>query len=257
MPKTLTWGPVSGASTVRGTALLPRTPPKAIIRHTFPLKCGEQTGRVLYAPQAGSFAFVRDWRFKRTLPLDIIKINYKIKKEDYMEIIHNSNDLLQYYLYRGSKTKQFKIRKILYYFLIPIMVIFYGVYNFYTKDDNLYLIIFFIIGVLAFILLPKYLKNSYERHYKNFINNNFGNLINKTEIIEIMDDKIINKNSISESSVNISEIKYLIELKNNYVISINDAASLILPKNIESKNIVEIIKQRNNLDIVDDTKWKW
>jgi len=174
-----------------------------------------------------------------------------------MEIIHNSNDLLQYYLYRGSKTKQFKIRKILYYFLIPIMVIFYGVYNFYTKDDNLYLIIFFIIGVLAFILLPKYLKNSYERHYKNFINNNFGNLINKTEIIEIMDDKIINKNSISESSVNISEIKYLIELKNNYVISINDAASLILPKNIESKNIVEIIKQRNNLDIVDDTKWKW
>jgi hypothetical protein len=72
-----------------------------------------------------------------------------------------------------------------------------------------------------------------------------------------MDDKIINKNSISESSVNISEIKYLIELKNNYVISINDVASLILPKNIESKNIVGIIKQKNNLDIVDDTKWKW
>ena len=174
-----------------------------------------------------------------------------------MEIVHNSNDLLQYYLYNGSKTKQFKIRKILYYFIIPIMVISYGVYNFCIKDDNLYLIIFSIIGVLAFILLPKYLKNSYERHYKNFINNNFWNLINKNETIEIIDDKIINKNSISESSVNISEIKYLIELRNNYVISINDAASLILPKNIESKNIVGIIKQKNNLDIVDGTKWKW
>lgn len=174
-----------------------------------------------------------------------------------MEIIHNANEYLQYYLYRASRTKAFKIRKVVYYLISPIMVIFYGIFNFYMEGDYLFLVICSIIGILAFIFLPKYLKSSYERHYKRIIKNNFGQSIGEREIIEIIDDKILTKDSISESRVNISAIKYLIELKENYIVSVNDAASFLLPKNIEGKTIVETIKQRNNLDILDDTRWKW
>lgn len=174
-----------------------------------------------------------------------------------MEIIHHSGDILRHYLYRASKTRAYKLRRALYGGIIPVMVLLFGLYQSWREVDYFYLIIYAIISLLAFILLPRYLKNSYQRYYTYYINKTFGPLLDKPETIEITGEYITTKNAVSESKVLITAIQFLTELKEHYIVSINDSASLILPKNAESAEIVKIIQQRNNLTITDATKWKW
>ncbi|QQO10537.1 hypothetical protein [Breznakiella homolactica] len=174
-----------------------------------------------------------------------------------METLHNRNDVLKYYLYKASASKQFKIRKILYHYIIPIVFIFIGIFNYINTRNSTVLLIYTVIALAGFLFLPRYLKHIYKRHYENFIDKNLSELFGKNETIEIADDKLINKNVLSESKVDISQIKYLVELKDNYIISINDSASLIVPKNDESARIVNTIKNKNNLTVKNETNWKW
>jgi hypothetical protein len=174
-----------------------------------------------------------------------------------MEVTNNTNNILQYCLYKESKSKQFKLAKVLYYYIVPIIMFLFGFFGLYDLNSKILLIIFSSIGILAIILFRTCIRNYYVKHHKNFINNNFDELIVGKQIIEIIDEKITLKNNISESSTDISVIKYLIELKNCYIMGISDAVSFVLPKNNEGKEIFETIKNKNNLNILDETKWKW
>jgi hypothetical protein len=103
------------------------------------------------------------------------------------------------------------------------------------------------------------MRQLYRRHYSKFIDENYKNNAKKIVFLEIYNNFILMKEKESESElkIDIKEIKEIVEIQTNYFIIVSDISSIILPKNIETNDFINILINNYNIKFNRELDWKW
>lgn len=167
-------------------------------------------------------------------------------------------DFLEYQLYESSKSESTKKKRFKTKVIPSVLYLIYGIYLWYQKETIIAFIIFGFTAVLWLLLYPKYEKWKYKKHLKNHVLEDYKNRINKTVEIKFDKNFINTKDYTSESKINGTEIKELIEIKNHFYIKLRTDMSLIIPKkaiNDHSKFKSKIIEF--GAEYKNDLNWEW
>jgi hypothetical protein len=130
----------------------------------------------------------------------------------------------------------------------------------YFKIKEVYILLFISAITLIIILAyPLYLRLFYKRHLSKIVDENCKNAIGKTNSLEIVDGFIVLKEDGSESELKlaIEEIKEIIEIQNNYFAVVDDVSSIIMPKNNEAHEFVNVLVNNYNIKLKRELNWKW
>ncbi len=175
-----------------------------------------------------------------------------------IEYILSKSDFLTYQLYAATKSKSIIKNRRNAKLIPPVFFICIGIYLSIRDNSAFGLIMFIILSTLWFVFYPKYQKYKYEKHYKNFIDENYKNRIDIITSIEFESDYVTSINKTGEGKIKTSELRKLIELRNHFFIELNDKQTLIIPKmaiaEIErfKKKIVDL-----NISYEDSITWEW
>ncbi len=177
-----------------------------------------------------------------------MNINYKLTNSDFLE----------YQLYTSSKSESHKKKRRNNRILGPILFLPYGFYL-TNKDKNYFaLIIFGISSLLWFIFYPKYSSWRYKNHFQKHIEENYKNRIDQPVEIDFYENSLIAKDFTSESKINGSELKELIEIKTHFFIKLGTDSCLIVPKHsIENQAEFKKIVTDLGAKYVDELYWEW
>ncbi|NMH89117.1 YcxB family protein [Flavivirga algicola] len=177
-----------------------------------------------------------------------MKINYKLTNEDFLE----------YQLYTSSKSELHKKRRRNSRIMIPILFLLYGLYL--TKRDQNFIgiVLFGIVASVWFIFYPKYSKWRYKNHFKKHVEENYKNRINKPVELDFDKNSVNAKDFTTESKINGTELKQLIETKDHFFIKLATDLSLVVPK-LSIENKTEFKKHVTELgaEYIDELNWKW
>lgn len=170
----------------------------------------------------------------------------------------DEDDFLQYQLYTSSKSKTIKRRRLIMWALIPVLYLALALYNYANKNELLFPVILLIFTILWFIFYPIYSKFRYKKHYKKYVQTNYKTRFFKPVELNINSNYIEAKDFTGESKINISEIEYLVELKDQFLLHVSSNASIIIPK----RDLQEIDDFKNefkklNIPIREELNWKW
>ena len=177
-----------------------------------------------------------------------MKINYQLTNTDFLE----------YQLYSSSKSESHNKKRRNYRFFGLILFLLYGFYLL-KKDENLNGALVFGIGaILWFLFYPKYSKWRYKDHFKKHVEENYKNRINTPVEIDFDQNSVNAKDFTSESKINGTELKELIETKDHFFIKLATDLSLIIPKH-SIDNKTEFKKRVTELgaEYVDELNWEW
>lgn len=177
-----------------------------------------------------------------------MKINYQLTNSDFLE----------YQLYTSSKSESHKKKRKNNRIIGPILFLVYGVYLIKKDENYIGIIVFGIAAILWFIFYPKYSKWRYKNHFQKHVKENYKNRINKPVEIDFDENSVNAKDFTSESKINGTELKELIETKNHFFIKLTTDLSLIVPKH-SIENQTEIKKHVIELgaEYVDEMNWEW
>jgi len=175
-------------------------------------------------------------------------LNYKLK----------SSDFLEYQLYSSSKSELHKKRRFRSRIIIPIIYLFLGLYVGYIREDNSIAIVFIGFAIVWFVFYPLYSRWRYKKHFQKHVKENYKNRINKPIEIDFEEDSIKTKDTTSESKINGTNLKELIETKNHYFIKLTTDLSIVIPKH-SIENQTEFVERVTKLGAkyIDDLNWKW
>lgn len=177
-----------------------------------------------------------------------MNLNYKLTNSDFLE----------YQLYVSSKSKLYRKRLRNGRIILPIIYLVYGFYL--TNKDGNYIgiLIFGITAILWFVLYSKYSKWRYKKHFQKHVEENYKNRINKPIEIVFGENSLNTKDYTSESKINGTELKELIETKNHFFIKLTTDSSLIVPKHsVENKAEFKNRVLQMGAEYVDELNWKW
>ncbi|MFT5864184.1 MAG: hypothetical protein ACI828_002858 [Flavobacteriales bacterium] len=175
-------------------------------------------------------------------------INCELTNEDYL--VHQ--------LYTSSKSKSHINKRFRSRIIVPIVYLLLALFLVYAKKDNRIGFVFVGVGFLWFLLYPMYSKWRYERHYRKHIEEHYKNRNNiPTEIV--FGEGVINAtDATSQTKINGTEVKELIELKDHFLIKLKTDLAFILPKH--SIGDIAMLKSRVThfgAVYVDDIQWAW
>lgn len=177
-----------------------------------------------------------------------MNLNYKLSNLDFLE----------YQLYTSSKSKLHKKKRFRSRIIVPIIYLLLGLYTVNKNQDNRIGIIFVAIAVIWFLFYPMYSKWRYKKHFQKHVKENYKNRIDKQVSIDF-DKKSMNvKDFTSESKINGTELKELIETKNHYFIKLTTDLSLIIPKEAVTDKL-EFKKRITDFgaEYIDELNWEW
>ena len=167
-------------------------------------------------------------------------------------------DFLEYQLYTSSKSELHKKRRFRSRIIIPIIYIVIGII--FTNQNGKYGIgiAFVVFAILWLVFYPMYSKWRYKRHFQKHVEENYKNRINKPVEIDIDENSVNAKDFTSESKINGTELKELIETKDHFFIKLTTDLSLIVPKH-SIDNITEFKKRVTELgaEYIDELNWEW
>lgn len=167
-------------------------------------------------------------------------------------------DFLEYQLYASSKSELHKKNRFRSRIIVAIIYILMGLY-FANKNENIGVaIIMSGIGICWFAFHPMYSKWKYRRHFKKHVEENYKNRIGKPVEIDFNGQSLNTKDVSSVSSINGSELKELIEIKNYFFIKLKMDISIVVPKHA-IPNEAEFKQRVINLgaEYVDELNWTW
>ncbi len=175
-------------------------------------------------------------------------INYKLTNSDFLE----------YQLYASSKSELHKKKRFRFRLIIPILYLVIGIYSASQNGKFGIGIAFILFGVLWFACYPLYSRWTHKNHFKKHIKENYKNRINKPVKIDFGTNSVNVKDFTSESRINGTELKELIETKNHFFIKLTTDVALIVPKH-SIENQTEFKKRVTELGAkyVNDLNWKW
>ncbi|MFD0860582.1 YcxB family protein [Sungkyunkwania multivorans] len=168
------------------------------------------------------------------------------------------SDFLEYQLYTSSKSKLDKKRRFRSRIIIPIIYLVLGLF-FANQSGKFGIgIAFLVFGIFWFVFYPLYSKWRYKNHFKKHVEENYKNRINKPVEIHFDENSVNAKDFTSESKINGTELKELIETKDHFFIKLTTDLSLIVPKH-SIGNQLEFKKRVTELgaQYVDELNWKW
>ena len=168
------------------------------------------------------------------------------------------SDFLAYQLYTSSKSELHKKKRFRSRIIVPIIYICFGLYL-YSKNNSLKVAsILGLIALLWFFLYPTYSKWRYKRHFQKHVEENYKNRVHKPVEIEVDEHALNAKDFSSESKINGTELKALIETKNHFFIKLTTDLSLIVPKH-SIVHQAEFKKRVTELgaEYVDELNWEW
>ena len=169
-----------------------------------------------------------------------------------------NSDFLEYQLYTSSKSELHKKRRFRSRIIVPIIYLLIGLY-FANKNENGAIgIIMAGIGIGWFAFYPMYSKWRYKKHFQKHVEENYKNRINKPVEINFDENSVNAKDFTSESKINGTELKELIETQNHFFLKLTTDLSLIVPKH-SIGNQAEFKKRVTELgaEYVDELNWKW
>jgi Na+/proline symporter len=176
-----------------------------------------------------------------------------------LKLILNKNDSLQYQLYKSSKNKRTKIKKIRNRIIMSILIFLLGIVFYLQNENKMFIVIYTIMAIIVFILYPIYFRILYKRHFSKHIEESFngkdeqhGKLIFENNYITLKDNE-----SDTEMKININECKEIVEIQTNYFILTGNTSAIILPKNSETSNLVKILEKEHEMKINVELEWKW
>ena len=175
-----------------------------------------------------------------------------------LEYLLTNVDFLEYQLYTSSKSKLHQKKRFRSRLIIPIIYFLFGLYLSNKNDDKLTLFLFAVVSILWFVFYPKYSKWKYKKHFKKHIEENYKNRINKSVEIIFDDEFIKAKDYTSESKINLSELKELIETKSHFFLKLQTDLSLIIPKHSidnQEKFVKKVIDYGTKY--TDELSWVW
>lgn len=169
-----------------------------------------------------------------------------------------NHDFLEYYLYASSRSKSHKKRRFRSRIIIPIIYLLFGFYS-AKVDNNIGIgIVFALVAIVWFIFYPMYSRWRYKKHYQKHVKENYRNRINKPIEIDFDGDEINTKDFSSESRINGTEIKELVETKNHFFIILNSDMSLVVPKHsIMNQSEFKTRILDFGAEYIDELDWKW
>ncbi len=160
-------------------------------------------------------------------------------------------DYIDFQLFAATKSEIIKKNKRKVRNRLPIIYLILGTILL-ILEDKAFSIIFYLIGVLWYLLYPTLTKKRYARHYEKYVDENFKNrfdtLINvkfpdNHELIETVDFE-------GESKFKTSEIEKIFEISRFIYIKMKSGSHFIIPK----YKIENIDKLRQELILISKTK---
>ena len=167
------------------------------------------------------------------------------------------SDFLSFQLYTASKSAVIRKRRQNGRITVIFLIAFLGVL-FYIKGDELLAILLGIAAVLSFLFFPGYLNRLYKKHYKTHIKEHYANRIGTIVELEFQENRLLEKSSFGEASINLSAIERIIEAPAHFFVKIVTGESIIIPK----RALADIDKLKDSikalgLTITEDLQWKW
>lgn len=177
-----------------------------------------------------------------------MKLNYQLSNSDFLE----------YQLYTSSKSKVQNTRRFRFRTLFTIVYIGFGLFSYFINDNAPLALIFAAIAILWYLFYPMYSKWVYKRHFRKHINEHYSNRINTSMEMEILQNSILIKDATSQSSIDATGIKDLIEIKDHFFILSKTDMALIVPK----KSIGDIAEFKETVadlgvSYVNALNWRW
>lgn len=173
----------------------------------------------------------------------------------------DENDFLTHQLYIASQSERIKKKRKRSRLIVPVAYVLMAL-MFYFQGKPELMIIFFIIAMCWYVIYPSWERKKYERHYRQFISENYKIRIGRMAAISINNDCFMTKDDGGESKILTSETDEIVEIPSLILIRLKSGQSLIIPKN----KIVNIDDVRFTLKVlahllkinysVDDS-WKW
>ncbi|MDH4263522.1 MAG: YcxB family protein [Spirochaetia bacterium] len=178
-----------------------------------------------------------------------------------IKITLDVNDYLTYHLYLASKSDSLKKRRLIHWFIIPIVYVIAGYAFVYLNGAEMIKTIFLATALIWFLIYPFYSKWAIRRFLTRQIIKRYENLIDKEGSLKLDDKKITVKSHDASMDFDYKDIKDIIELSNHFLIDLKVASSLILPKHkipdeILAKVIDKII-DKTGLTPKIQTLWGW
>ena len=125
--------------------------------------------------------------------------------------------------------------------------------------DLVYAIIFYLLGVLWYLLYPTLTKKRYARHYEKYVDENFKNRFDTLIKVRFLDDyeTIETVDFEGESKFKTSEIEKIIEIKRFIYIKMKSGSHFIIPKykieNVKQlREELRMISKSKNFEIETD-----
>lgn len=170
-----------------------------------------------------------------------MEIEYKLNRIDYIE----------FQLFASTKSETSKRSKKRARNRVPIIYMVLGTILLIFADMTI-AIVFYLIGILWYLLYPNWIKRRYVKHYTKYVEENFKNRfetpikVNFPENYELIETTDIE----GESKFKTSEIEKIFDIKRFIYIKMNSGSYLIIPK----YKIVNIDKLRAQLEIISELR---
>jgi hypothetical protein len=173
----------------------------------------------------------------------------------------DENDFLTHQLFVASKSDRIKRKRQRSKILVPLIYVAFGLL-FLFQDKVSLTIIFFIIGLIWFLIYPLWERRHYIKHYKGFIKENYKDRLGRTATLEFNNDFILAKDNGSESKVLTTELEEICEISTTIFVRLKGGQSFILPKDkiANFDNVKARLRELATylkIKYETDEKWEW
>ena len=178
-----------------------------------------------------------------------------------IEYTLQENDYLNHQLFISSKSESTLRKRKRSKFIIPLLYLLFGVFMVFQNNLTMALL-FGALSVLWFLFYPKWEKIRYIKHFKNFIQENYSALFNRTFSLHFANGFITATDADNESKISYKELYEINEIGANIFIHLNSGHSFILPKH-SLNNLQEVRTFLQNFAIKQNIKyhiqlnWEW
>jgi hypothetical protein len=173
----------------------------------------------------------------------------------------DENDFLTYQLFTASRTPRVKNGRIRAWGITTgcfacLALLFF-------QSNNEFLGYYFLAATaLCATLYPFYSRWKYKKHYLKYIRDTYKNRFGEECDLEIKADSILTRDRSGESTINISEIEEINEIRDHCFVKFRTGVALIISKS-KTKDIDTIISDlkgiatRLGIQYNDQPDWRW
>ena len=180
-----------------------------------------------------------------------MKIEFSLDAEDY----------LAHQLFVASQSNRIRKKRIRNKILVPVMYVVFGI-TLFVAGNHLLSMLFIVFGGLWFTMYPKWETKKYTKHYSNYINENYKEMVGRKASLEINAEEIHISDEGGEGTILAKELTAINEIPRIIMLRFKGSQTIILPKN-KISNLDDLIKRLKelsaqlNIPYNSNPQWEW